>query len=49
MNKMDLCHARSMTVDIMVRGAAGAGAGRKIFNEIGFRPANGGRKALLNL
>jgi hypothetical protein len=38
-----------MTVDIMVRGTAGAGAGRKIFGEISFRPANGGRKVLLNL
>jgi hypothetical protein len=46
---MDLCHARSMTLDIMVRGNGVAGAACKIFDEIGFRPANGGRKVLLNL
>jgi hypothetical protein len=43
---MDLCHARSMTVDIMVRGIGAAGAARKIFDEIGFQPLSSGRKQL---
>jgi hypothetical protein len=46
---MNLGHARSMTVDIMVRGTGRPRGARKIFDEAGFRPSIGGRNTLLNL